>query len=56
MGELIALFWAHNHPDGPPFGATLEEIQDLFSASSNSHYESKLVKPLILGLLLMSSG
>jgi methyl halide transferase len=32
-GELIALFWAHNRPDGPPFGATLEEIQDLFSAS-----------------------
>jgi SAM-dependent methyltransferase len=32
-GELIALFWAHNRPDGPPFGTTLEEIQDLFSAS-----------------------
>lgn len=32
-GELIALFWAHNRPDGPPFGVTLEEIQDLFSAS-----------------------
>ncbi len=32
-GELIALFWAHNRPDGPPFGATLEEIQDLFSSS-----------------------
>jgi methyl halide transferase len=32
-GEFIALFWAHNRPDGPPFGVTLEEIQDLFSAS-----------------------
>ncbi|MBD2179367.1 methyltransferase domain-containing protein [Pseudanabaena sp. FACHB-1998] len=32
-GELIALFWAHNQPDGPPFGTTIEEIQDLFSAS-----------------------
>ncbi|MFN5471168.1 MAG: methyltransferase domain-containing protein, partial [Pseudanabaena sp.] len=32
-GELIALFWAHNRPDGPPFGTKLEEIQDLFSAS-----------------------
>ena len=32
-GELIALFWAHNRPDGPPFGVTLEEIKDLFSAS-----------------------
>ena len=32
-GEFIALFWAHNRPDGPPFGVTLEEIKDLFSAS-----------------------
>jgi SAM-dependent methyltransferase len=32
-GELIALFWAHNRPDGPPFGVTLEEIKDLFSDS-----------------------
>ena len=32
-GELIALFWAHNRPDGPPFGVTPEEIKDLFSAS-----------------------
>ena len=32
-GELIALFWAHNRPDGPPFGSTVEEIQNLFSAS-----------------------
>jgi SAM-dependent methyltransferase len=30
-GELIAIFFAHNRPDGPPFGATLEEIHDLFS-------------------------
>jgi methyl halide transferase len=31
-GELIGLFWAHNRPDGPPFGTTLTEIQDLFSS------------------------
>jgi SAM-dependent methyltransferase len=30
-GELIALFFAHNRPDGPPFGITLTEIHDLFS-------------------------
>ena len=30
-GELIAIFFAHSRPDGPPFGSTLEEIQDLFS-------------------------
>lgn len=32
QGELIALFWAHNRPDGPPFGTSLKEINDLFSA------------------------
>lgn len=29
-GELIALFWAHGRPDGPPFGTTLEELKELF--------------------------
>ena len=29
-GQLIALFWAHNRPGGPPFGCDLEEIHDLF--------------------------
>jgi SAM-dependent methyltransferase len=31
QGEFIALFWLHNRPDGPPFGSSLSEIQDLFS-------------------------
>ncbi len=35
-GELIALFWAHNRPDGPPFATSLEEIQDLFSPTFNT--------------------
>jgi SAM-dependent methyltransferase len=39
-GELIALFWAHNRPDGPPFGTTLEEIQDLFSSSFDTSHIS----------------
>lgn len=30
-GELIALFWAHNKPSGPPFGATVAELQTLFT-------------------------
>lgn len=30
-GELIALFWAHGRPGGPPFGCDLEEIHDLFN-------------------------
>jgi methyl halide transferase len=32
QGELIALFWAHARPGGPPFGSTLEEIEQLFAA------------------------
>ena len=39
-GELIALFWAHNKPDGPPFGTTLAEIQDLFSSSFDTSHIS----------------
>lgn len=29
-GELIALFWAHNQPGGPPFGTTTAEIRQYF--------------------------
>lgn len=31
-GELIALFWAHTMPGGPPFGATVAELQERFAA------------------------
>ncbi len=31
QGELIAIFWAHDRPNGPPFGATLAEIRQLFA-------------------------
>ena len=30
QGELIALFWAHNQPSGPPFGTTTAEIYQYF--------------------------
>lgn len=30
-GELIALFWAHSMPGGPPFGSTVEELQQRFA-------------------------
>jgi SAM-dependent methyltransferase len=29
-GELIALFWAHSQPGGPPFGTTVAEIRQQF--------------------------
>lgn len=32
QGELIALFWAHNRPGGPPFGTSLPELRSLFQA------------------------
>ena len=35
QGELIGLFWAHTRPGGPPFGATTEEIQQLFAPNFN---------------------
>jgi SAM-dependent methyltransferase len=35
QGELIGLFWAHTRPGGPPFGATTEEIQQLFAPDFN---------------------
>jgi methyl halide transferase len=31
QGKLIALFFTHNRPGGPPFGVTTEEIRSLFS-------------------------
>jgi methyl halide transferase len=31
-GALIGLFWAHSRPDGPPFGTTPDDIQQLFAA------------------------
>lgn len=31
-GELIALFWAHAMPGGPPFGSTVAELQQRFAA------------------------
>lgn len=31
-GELIALFWAHDRPGGPPYGVTVEELHQRFSA------------------------
>lgn len=33
QGQLIALFWAHNRPGGPPFGSTLSDIRQLFSSA-----------------------
>ncbi len=30
-GELIALFWAHQMPGGPPFGATVDELHQRFT-------------------------
>lgn len=32
QGKLIGLFWAHTRPGGPPFGTTLDQIQQLFAA------------------------
>jgi SAM-dependent methyltransferase len=29
-GRLLALFWLHGEPDGPPYGGTWDEILDLF--------------------------
>ncbi len=31
-GELLALFFTHNRPGGPPYGVTPEEIRELFGA------------------------
>lgn len=32
QGELIALFWAHTRPGGPPYGTTAEELHQRFEA------------------------
>ncbi|MBE9177842.1 methyltransferase domain-containing protein [Oculatella sp. LEGE 06141] len=31
QGELIAVFWAHDRPGGPPFGTSLDELRQQFS-------------------------
>jgi len=31
-GKLIALFYTHNRPDGPPFGVKPQEVLDYFAA------------------------
>jgi methyl halide transferase len=31
-GEVLALFFTHTRPGGPPFGSTTEEIRQLFAA------------------------
>ena len=31
-GKLIALFYTHNRPDGPPFGVKVREVLDYFTA------------------------
>jgi methyl halide transferase len=33
QGELIALFWAHSRPGGPPYGTAPDEILQYFSPS-----------------------
>ncbi|HEY9660037.1 MAG TPA: methyltransferase domain-containing protein [Allocoleopsis sp.] len=30
QGELIALFWAHDRPGGPPFGVSVAELEQQF--------------------------
>ena len=32
-GKLIALFYTHNRPDGPPFGVKPQEVLDYFTAN-----------------------
>ncbi|KJH72435.1 methyltransferase domain-containing protein [Aliterella atlantica] len=32
QGELIALFWAHSKPGGPPFGTNIDEIREYFQS------------------------
>ncbi|HTL87900.1 MAG TPA: methyltransferase domain-containing protein [Leptolyngbya sp.] len=40
-GELIALFWGHDRPGGPPFGVSLQEIADLFA----SKFDVSVINP-----------
>jgi methyl halide transferase len=35
-GELIGLFWAHNRAGGPPFGASVAELRELFAQFDGS--------------------
>jgi methyl halide transferase len=42
QGELIAIFWAHNRAGGPPFGSTVNEIQQLFQ----SKFERRSFTPI----------
>lgn len=41
-GELIALFWAHSRPGGPPYGVSLAELQQQFA----SDFEQILFAPV----------
>lgn len=42
-GRLIGLFFTHNRPGGPPFGATPEEIREYFQADFKIHYLNPVV-------------
>ncbi len=37
-GQVIGLFFTHNRPGGPPFGATPEEIREYFQDNFKIHY------------------
>lgn len=41
-GELIALFWAHQRPGGPPYGTTVAEIRSLF----DRHFDTARLHPV----------
>ena len=41
-GELIALFWTHSRPDGPPFGTTLDELRQLFAP----YFDTNSLRPV----------
>lgn len=42
QGELLALFWAHSRPGGPPYGTSLAELDQLFS----THFEILVLDPV----------
>jgi SAM-dependent methyltransferase len=42
-GELIAVFFTHNRPGGPPFGATPAEIRQYFEAD----FEVLMLEPVL---------
>lgn len=33
QGELIALFWLHDRPNGPPYGGSVDEIYERFASN-----------------------